>query len=486
MKTFTAILFFSFFNLLLYGQSSYDESLYFKDVTANYITKDGKVGELKTIYHPLLLKSTAIGLGTLNNEGISKDKLQAFYVGEDVWMLKSTPAGMQWVVMEQQGAINEILYITSETAAEEIVEEKLSRDIVDDYKSKDIKIITGGLYEKPGVKTYSNTDFILGFKKKMPELTSDNEEISNKIKNKESGYKFMNVSNVISEYNEWYEENNPGKVKVITPADMGVAGYRQKVSLDEGLSNLKSMKEKSEKGMENKKASRPSEPSPEIASSAPNNPVKKETFAEKVNRIAADGNKIGILLDNPHLYVKPYPASTFGTDVGLRDTLPAYEQLESLANRLAEKLNTNYSTDIFEVVDLSKIPYREINLLGKRLADDWWSTKYKVLFTFGVDTYYQFYRNTEGMTEGEFRTNMNLTGTEFSLDGKPKQDIILTTYNMGNYYLQLGKLGDQISKESLNDALAQFEKSVDETTLSKDLEKNFEKRYEKLVKKKLD
>lgn len=43
----------------------------------------------------------------------------------------------------------------------------------------------------------------LGFKKKMPPLISDNPEMARKVANKEKGYTFLNLFDVIEEYNEW-------------------------------------------------------------------------------------------------------------------------------------------------------------------------------------------------------------------------------------------------------------------------------------------
>lgn len=43
----------------------------------------------------------------------------------------------------------------------------------------------------------------LSFKKKMPPLISDNPEMAKKVANKEKGYNFLHLFDVIKEYNEW-------------------------------------------------------------------------------------------------------------------------------------------------------------------------------------------------------------------------------------------------------------------------------------------
>ena len=46
------------------------------------------------------------------------------------------------------------------------------------------------------------------FAKQMSEYISDYEELAEKVKNKEKGYRLLSMMEIIEEYNEWYEENN--------------------------------------------------------------------------------------------------------------------------------------------------------------------------------------------------------------------------------------------------------------------------------------
>ena len=48
----------------------------------------------------------------------------------------------------------------------------------------------------------------LGFAKKMPPIISDHEELAKKVANKEKGYKWLNMFEVIKEYNAWAKDNN--------------------------------------------------------------------------------------------------------------------------------------------------------------------------------------------------------------------------------------------------------------------------------------
>jgi len=47
----------------------------------------------------------------------------------------------------------------------------------------------------------------LSFAKKMPELVRDNKELASKIENKETGYTWVNLFELIEEYNNWAEQN---------------------------------------------------------------------------------------------------------------------------------------------------------------------------------------------------------------------------------------------------------------------------------------
>ena len=47
----------------------------------------------------------------------------------------------------------------------------------------------------------------LSFAKKMPPIISDYEELATKVANKEKGYKWLNLFEVIKEYNAWAADN---------------------------------------------------------------------------------------------------------------------------------------------------------------------------------------------------------------------------------------------------------------------------------------
>jgi hypothetical protein len=50
--------------------------------------------------------------------------------------------------------------------------------------------------------------YLLNFDKNMSKLVSDYPELAEKIRNKEEGYKWIDLENIIKEYNSWYLENH--------------------------------------------------------------------------------------------------------------------------------------------------------------------------------------------------------------------------------------------------------------------------------------
>ncbi len=68
--------------------------------------------------------------------------------------------------------------------------------------------------QKIGVKfggepvDFGDLKFLLKFKKSMSEYVSDYSGLSQKIANKQEGYKYIDLEKVIKEYNFWYQEKN--------------------------------------------------------------------------------------------------------------------------------------------------------------------------------------------------------------------------------------------------------------------------------------
>jgi hypothetical protein len=66
---------------------------------------------------------------------------------------------------------------------------------------------TDDIMQKGDDKPVNPGKFIF-FAKNMSEYISDDAELSAKVKNKEKGYGFLEMTNVINEYNAWWEANH--------------------------------------------------------------------------------------------------------------------------------------------------------------------------------------------------------------------------------------------------------------------------------------
>lgn len=53
---------------------------------------------------------------------------------------------------------------------------------------------------------------MLGFSKKMPKYIEDYTDLAKKVSKKEKGYKFMQLSKIIEEYNQWYQSENGNSI----------------------------------------------------------------------------------------------------------------------------------------------------------------------------------------------------------------------------------------------------------------------------------
>lgn len=151
--------------------------------------------EVKIRYDsPEFLNDPNKNLMIQSSDGISteyeKNLFQAFYVGDQLFVF----TGEFWDILLREGAIRE-----------------LGRVI----KDKEGNYITANLIQKRGLSPENMISLSLGFKNKMSEYVHENETLATKINNKEEGYKFRNTEQIISEYNQWYDDKYPNKVEYL-------------------------------------------------------------------------------------------------------------------------------------------------------------------------------------------------------------------------------------------------------------------------------
>lgn len=509
------------FNDLLIG---FNKNLFLTDVTdAKIMYKDGSVVEnVKTFYHPVLISSPELNLGEwsllVDKEGykeksISKDELKAIYIDGNTWVLRSDPSqGDSWVMITHWGAIERGLSFNySDNLKLKIYEEKLARELAKGmgatYDKKDIQFAPAKRFQKLSNDPAYGAQMKVSFRKTMTKMTADYPELSAKIENKEKGYKVFDLEGIIIEYNEWYEKLHSGEIVPITDEDWGIKKITDKelkASLKElnPMAKIKKAKADAKAKYEAKKASRPTTVPDDIASAKPNVPVKKETFTQKINRIKADGNKVGVQFMNPYVYIKPpLDASSAGGSGGIagglsggllsdkkaiskhpKDTIAAYAELKELALSFVKDMNTAFDTDVFELVeDVNQVPLRKV--MRSYLIDDWWATKYKLLMIYQIDTYYDISKASNKYS-GHLRATSHLTATEFFIKkDKPSQKIIVATAAMGHYYKTLKESADDNIK-TISDIQDNMDGAVAGSEIYETLLTERKPKFDKIVAKK--
>lgn len=256
---------------------------------------------------------------------------------------------------------------------------------------------------------------------RLLEMISDAPEIAASVKNGTN-----NIYEAILKYNQWYDANNPDKIEYILGKDgltKAEEARRLKINAQQKKEKAEKLKAeaeakeaakiaeearlKAEKEAEayqkvldeaksrahfapeiNNMENRPTVASPEIASAKPEVKVKKQKFVGRIDRIKADGNKVGILVNCSNIKVKK--SQTFAS----REVVPVFgsftpiEGCNTWAQIVTEKLNNGFSTDVFEVIDIKTIPIKNNNDFK---SSDWWATKYKLVLEYSISAYYDAY-----------------------------------------------------------------------------------------------
>jgi hypothetical protein len=181
-------------------------------------------------------------------------------------------------------------------------------------------------------------------------------------------------------------------------------------------------------------AGRPTSAGPDVASDKDNIPVKKETFASKLERYKSEGFKVAVYLYSGEITTKaaaPSSTTSLVTQMTLKGKLPSMKNdFTPLVEGFIATMNETFSTDVFEIVDMSTIPYKEAKW-GK--VDDWGATKYKMVVTYSATPVYD-YTLTSGKYSAELTVNLNVIATEFVNEKKGvKMKYPIRAGNLGFY-----------------------------------------------------
>lgn len=197
---------------LVDGANFIDPANFNKPTKGFYIDKDGNKVEAIIKYQepeilcnnsaPLQLYKTAYNeSGFINDEKNNangtkaKSDILAFAVNGHVYVRVEWD---NWGILLKEGAVRECIQLKKAT----------------DGTSK-TGYHMGSWYKKQSGKSLPSANLVLNFAKSMSEFLSDYPELAEKIKNKEEGYTMLKTNFIIEEYNNWFEEQNPGKTTYV-------------------------------------------------------------------------------------------------------------------------------------------------------------------------------------------------------------------------------------------------------------------------------
>lgn len=403
--------------------------------------------------------------------------IESFMIDGIIWALRPVPgSGDQFVILKQQGAIETYEYVkygsvsdkpdqtyvvigsrtvpvtrkigTNDMVQGVVPEEKLRAWIADSPESwEDLKQAEAAANS---LKRKQDSVAAAGGNKpkeaKFKGLMGALEKANNKQEEaKEKAAAAVDWSRIINNYNAGYESRNSGNIRYhfVSPPAWQNLPKRQKTD-DE-------LRAEREQNQQKIFGNRTETPSPENASARDNVPVKKETFAAKLNRIKADGNKVGVILYLEPVRVNPPDATGNVVGANLTDYNKIEgeyldESLAAAATEFVAELNQALGTSIIELIDINTIPYRQTKF-GK--LDDWWASKYKVVFAYSLDPRIRS-SNEEVGGKVKFTASLNMIQSLIVREyiGGPdatKQDIITQVLNMGSFVTPIYAQDDQIT-----------------------------------------
>lgn len=172
----------------------------------------------------------------------------------------------------------------------------------------------------------------------------------------------------------------------------------------------------------------------DVASDKDNVPVKKESFASKLERYKSEGFKVAVVFYSGEVTTKAAaPSSTTSAvkQITLKGKLPSMKNdFASLVKGFTATMNETFSTDVFEIVDMSTIPFKEAKW-GK--VDDWGATKYKMVVSYSASPVYD-YSMFSGKYSANLTVNLNVVATEFVNEKKGvKMKYPIRAGNLGFY-----------------------------------------------------
>lgn len=178
-------------NVKLYGQM----------VDGFYLQGNKKIEAKIKYQQPIEIQNEAVPFVIDKGSGeetLLKSKIHAISFNDHVYVPEDLGDSVVWVMVTREGAIRESIYFIPEPA----------------IKPKYYRIshlITNTLTHEG----HFVGSLAVNFNKLMANLTADNAEISQKITARQQGYRFIDYQKIIAEFNLWFQEKYPKKIKYV-------------------------------------------------------------------------------------------------------------------------------------------------------------------------------------------------------------------------------------------------------------------------------
>lgn len=172
-----------------------------KMVPGYYMQGNKKVETQVKFLTPVELQDASIPLIIDKGNGeevLPKSKINAVSFDNHIYVPEDLGDSVVWVMLSREGAIRETIFFEPEP--------------IDAPKYYKVNHLVTNTMTHEG---YFVGSLAVNFNKIMAKLTADNEDISAKVMNRERGYRFIDYQKIIAEYNLWFQETYPKKVKYI-------------------------------------------------------------------------------------------------------------------------------------------------------------------------------------------------------------------------------------------------------------------------------
>ena len=178
-----------------------NNELYNQMVAGFYLQGTKKVEAQIKFLAPIEMQSPAMAL-TINkgkgDEVLPKSKINAVSFDDHIYVPEDLGDSVIWVMLESEGAIRVTIYFKPVPANNPTY-----------YKINHL-VTNTTTHEGHFVGSLA-----VNFNKIMANLTIENTEISQKISNREQGYRFIDYKKIIAEYNLWFQNQYPKRIKYI-------------------------------------------------------------------------------------------------------------------------------------------------------------------------------------------------------------------------------------------------------------------------------